>query len=364
MEGFDPDDLRAPISEEMPAGADPRENYAPQSPYFRLRDARSEARAAERQADASPDGAGAPLADWASVVQLGTELLATEAKDLEVAAWCGEALLRTDGLRGLTAALVLMRGLVEDYWDTLHPMPDEEGVARRVAPIAGLNGEGGEGTLAQPLRKLILFERRDGTPLALWQYQQSAELAAIGDAARREQRIAAGVAPFDQVEADAQTTGRSLLAELRHAAVAAFDAWQALAAALDERAGADAPSMGRVRDLLGEIVAICDRYCPADSTAQAAIPTGTAQPRPTATASARQHAGAIATREDALRILGEVADFFRRTEPHSPLAYTLYEAVRRGRLSWPELLEEIVPDTDSRASILRSLGILPPPPRE
>lgn len=364
MEGFDPDALRAPISEEMPTGADPRENYAPQSLYFRLRDARSEARAAERQADAAPDGASVPPADWESVVQLGAELLATEAKDLEVAAWCGEALLRTDSLPGLAAALVLMRGLVEDYWDTLHPMPDEEGMARRVAPIAGLNGEGGEGTLAQPLRKLILFERRDGTPLALWQYQQSAELAAIGDAARREQRIASGVVPFDQVETEAQTTGRSSLAELRRAAVAAYDAWQALAAALDERAGADAPSMGRVRDLLGEVVAICDRYCPAESTGETVTQTGTAQPPQTAMASALQHAGAIATREDALRVLGEVADFFRRTEPHSPLAYTLYEAVRRGRLSWPELLEEIVPDTDSRASILRSLGILPPPPPE
>jgi type VI secretion system protein ImpA len=364
MERFDPDALRAPISEEMPTGADPRENYAPQSLYFRLRDARSEARAAERQTDAAPDGAGVPPADWAPVVQLGTELLATEAKDLEVAAWCGEALLRTDGLPGLTAALVLMRGLVEDYWDSLHPIPDEEGMARRVAPIAGLNGEGGEGTLAQPLRKLILFERRDGTPLALWQYQQSAELAAVGDTARREQRIASGVVPFDQVEAEAQTTGRSSLAELRRAAAVAFDAWQALGVALDERAGAEAPSMGRIRDLLRDIVAICDRFCSAETSGETAMPTGAAHAPPTATASVLQHSGAIATREDALRILGEVADFFRRTEPHSPLAYTLYEAVRRGRLSLPELLEEIVPDMDSRASILRSLGILPPAPPE
>ena len=364
MEGLDPDTLRAPISEEMPAGADPRENYAPQSLYFRLRDARSEARAAERQADAAPDSPGAPPADWASVVQLGTELLATEAKDLEVAAWCGEALLRTDGLPGLTAVLVLMRGLVEDYWDTLHPMPDDEGVARRVAPIAGLSGEGGEGTLAQPLRKLTLFERRDGTPLALWQYQQSAELAGIGDAARREQRIASGVTPFEQVEAEAQTTGRSQLSELRRAAATAFDAWQALARALDERAGADAPSMGRVRDLLADIIAICDRYCPAEASGEAAMPVSSAQVPEASVASVPRYAGAIATREEALRILGEVADFFRRTEPHSPLAYTLYEAVRRGRLSWPELLEEIVPDTDSRASILRSLGILPPAPPE
>ena len=72
--------------------------------------------------------------------------------------------------------------------------------------------------------------------------------------------------------------------------------------------------------------------------------------------------GQIASREDALRALGEIADFFRRTEPHSPLSYTLDEAVRRGRMTWPELLAEVVADTDTRNTILNTLGIRPPPP--
>ena len=74
--------------------------------------------------------------------------------------------------------------------------------------------------------------------------------------------------------------------------------------------------------------------------------------------------GRITSREDAFRVLEEAADFFSRTEPHSPLASTLREAVRRGRLTWSELLAEIVPDLDSRAAILSSLGIRPPPSGE
>lgn len=73
-------------------------------------------------------------------------------------------------------------------------------------------------------------------------------------------------------------------------------------------------------------------------------------------------AGQIASREDALRVLETLATFFRRTEPVSPLSYTLEEAVRRSRLTWPELLDEIVADRDSRNAILTSLGIRPPPP--
>ncbi len=245
-------------------------------------------------------------------------------------------------------------------------MPDEDGLARRIGPIAGLNGEGGDGTLAQPLRKLIVFERSDGSPFPLWQYQQSAELAGIGDAARRKQRIAAGVLPFDQVEAEVQAAGVGQFAALRQSAGAALDAWQALGAALDGRAGAAAPATARVGDLLGEIVAIATRYSPAEAPAAPDAPTAAAG---LAAASANgaavpRHAGPIETREDAFRILGGVADFFRRTEPHSPLAYRLYEAVRRGRLSWPELLQEIVPDNDRRSDILLSLGIRPAPPAE
>ena len=60
-------------------------------------------------------------------------------------------------------------------------------------------------------------------------------------------------------------------------------------------------------------------------------------------------------------MLAQIAEFFQRTEPHSPLAYTLKDAVRRGRMTWPELLEEMVPDAASRSAIMSGLGIRPPP---
>ena len=62
-----------------------------------------------------------------------------------------------------------------------------------------------------------------------------------------------------------------------------------------------------------------------------------------------------------LRDLARIAEWFRKTEPNSPLAYTLDDAVRRGRMSWPELLSELVGDASARNAILSSLGIRPPP---
>ncbi len=98
----------------------------------------------------------------------------------------------------------------------------------------------------------------------------------------------------------------------------------------------------------GDTIAREKRVAETDITPAAAPVSGQAQ-RPV-------------TRDDMLRELGRIADFFRRTEPHSPLAYTLEEAVRRGRLTWPELLSEVVPDDKARGAMLVMLGIRPAPP--
>jgi type VI secretion system protein ImpA len=358
-DGFDLVALLAPISADAPAGVDLRQDASPQSPYFRLRDARSEARAAERAADAGGGETGIP-SEWRTIRELALEALEKQSKDLEIAAWLCEALLRLDGLSGLAAGFRLMTGLAENYWDNFFPAPDEEGVAGRLAAVAGLNGMGREGALIQPLRRIVLFSRPDGAPFEFWQYERSRELAGIADATRRQQRLDAGVVPFETVENEARAADPALFDALRDLVGGAAAAWQALGEILDAKAGADAPATSQVRDLLDQIRQAAERWArPASAIETAAVAAQPVVAEPAGVTPAAAPAG-LMTRDDALRLLGEIADFFRRTEPHSPLAYTLQEAVRRGRLTWPELLAEIVPDAAARAAILSSLGIHPP----
>ncbi len=361
-DGFDLVALLAPVPGDAPAGADLRGDSSPQSQYFRLRDARAEARAAERAMEAD-DATTAPPPQWRTVRDLGIAAIA-DSKDLEIAAWVTEALLRCDGLVGFIAGVRLMNGLVEGFWDDLFPLPDEDGMVTRVGPVAGLNGQSGEGTLSQPLRRLPLFARPDGAPMQLWQFEQSSDLAAIVDPERRQQRIDAGVVPFDTVENEARAAGTAHFAALRDQADAAAATWRALGEALDSRSGADAPPTSRVREILEKIATVAARFAAPEDEAPAvaapdAAPGGAA---PSVSAGERAPGPAVlASREEALRSLAAIAEFFRRTEPLSPLSYTLQEAVRRARMTWPELLAEIVPDMSLRAQILISLGIRPPP---
>jgi type VI secretion system protein ImpA len=67
-----------------------------------------------------------------------------------------------------------------------------------------------------------------------------------------------------------------------------------------------------------------------------------------------------ATREEALAELLRIGVFFRKTEPHSPISYTLEEAVRRARMSLPDLLAELAEDPAHIQRILLAAGIKPP----
>src|SRR5215467_2009134 len=122
-DGFDLEALLAPIPGDAPQGTDIREDFSSTSPYNRLRDARSEARDAERGQEAGDTDARDPGPLWRTVRELAVKTLTETAKDLEVAAWMTEAFVRSHGLAGLTAGALVMAGLAQSYWDALFPLP-------------------------------------------------------------------------------------------------------------------------------------------------------------------------------------------------------------------------------------------------
>jgi type VI secretion system protein ImpA len=361
----DPIDLEALLAPldagEAGAGVDLRGDFSPTSPYQRLRDARAAARAEERARDSEGDTESPPAEAWRDVARIGQEALATRSKDFELAAWLTEALVRQAGLAGLAAGAKLITGLCEQYWDAGFPQPDEDGLDARAAPIGGLAGSGSDGTVMQPLRRLPLFRRTDGTPLGLYQWDQAEETAAIVNEERLAARRAAGVPELATLQAEARMD-RAFLSSAGQAATAARDAWLAMEQATDARFGSEAPATRNVTRLLDRIIEVVGSLggAMAEAAPTAASPgTATAGLATAAPAAASGGPAVLASREDALRELGRIAEYFRRTEPHSPLSYTLEEAVRRGRMTLAELLAEVLPDTEARHGLLARLGIRP-----
>jgi type VI secretion system protein ImpA len=69
--------------------------------------------------------------------------------------------------------------------------------------------------------------------------------------------------------------------------------------------------------------------------------------------------GQINSREQALDQLRQVAAFFRRTEPHSPVAYLADKAATWGDLPLHMWLKTVIKDANSLAFIEEMLGVKP-----
>jgi type VI secretion system protein ImpA len=350
--------LLDPIGDHAPCGVDLRSHGGGDPDYFQLKDLRSSARALERQAD-SDEEAQSSLPDWQRIRDLCATLLERRTKDIEIAVWLVEAQVRLDGFSGLADGFRLLSGLVSRYWDDLLPLPDQDGLAVRLSPVGGLNGIGTEGTLIQPIRKVPLLPAENGAAsVAFWHYQLAQRAAS-----QTESRPAKPGRPAPPDLDDLKNRLTALNEERKALLIADIRLCRMAFAELDQHlsrlCGADAPPSSAIAHLLEEIedaaVFLTGYRGP---TPEAGAPS--AEVAPDAGGAVTLSPEAIGSREAALRQLEEIGRFFRRTEPHSPLSYSIEDLVRRGRMPWPDLLAELLQDQGARNSLLTAAGIKPP----
>jgi type VI secretion system protein ImpA len=358
--------LLAPISDDQPAGEDLRGDSSANSLYYLVKDARSAARAAERQMVSEEDAGSAASPDWQPVLVYGIQALAERSKDLEIAAYLIEALLRLYGFAGLSEGFQLAHGLVEQFWDGLYPLPDEDGVATRVAPLTGLNGEDAEGTLIAPIARVPLTDGNSAGPFAHYHYQRAIALNQILDETAREKQIARGAVPLAKIEQAVAETPTPFFVALVADIEQCQQEFARLEEVLGEKCNGQGPPGGSIRAALEScrdaVTSLArDKLTrAAEAAAHGSGDEGEAAAAPSDGASGPPVNGApgvLRSREDAFQTLLKVAEFFRRTEPHTPVSYALEQAVRWGRMSLPELLTELIPEESSRQFFFRQVGI-------
>ena len=362
-EVLDFDRLLAPIPGENPAGEDPRQDFSPVSTYREVRARRSEARQSERSMVFDDDESPGPPADWRPILELGTKLLAEEAKDLEAAGLVIEALVRRKGIAGLRDGFRLARELCERFWDNLYPTPDEEGIVTRVAPLAGLNGEDTDGLLMGPISRVPITGGSAAGPFSSVDHQSALELERIEDPSRRAARMDhPDVVTLQKFDVAVSDTSVEFVENLLEDLSDCSREFESLCGILEEKCGEDergfslAPPSSNIRNALRECRELVEKtfrhLLPSGDEAELEESGG----GELAVGSADKAKG-VTTREDAFRALLQVAEFFKRTEPHSPVSYALEQAVRWGRMPLPELLGELIQDSSTREQLYKLVGI-------
>jgi type VI secretion system protein ImpA len=144
-----PDTLLNPISGENPSGEDLR--YAPV--YDQIKEARRE----EEEFEQGEWKTEIKKADYPLVIKLTSEAITSKSKDLQIAAWLTDALLRTEGFAGLKQGLDLLHGLVGTFWDSLYPQLEDGDAELRAGPLDWVGSN-----LVLPLRMAPLNKARHG----------------------------------------------------------------------------------------------------------------------------------------------------------------------------------------------------------
>ena len=245
------DKLLEPISEESPTGNDLREVRSDE--YYQVKDARNSARAEERNSLFNEEEVNT-LVLWQPLLELCPQILESQSKDLEVACWYLEALIRNYDFSGLRDGIKLINGLVENFWEGLYPVPDEDGMETKVAPLTGLNGDSGEGTLLSPMRNLEVTQLSNSGTYSFWQYQQAQEASKIQDDNARKTRFDTLGYHIDQILDAVNGSSPNFYQDIVDDIEEAKSSFSSLVSTLRSNCGLDAPPSSNITEILDELL--------------------------------------------------------------------------------------------------------------
>lgn len=289
-------------------------------------------------------------ADWAKCLQLTTSLLSSQTKDLRLASWYTEASAKTRGVAGMEHGLRLMTGLMNQFWDSLHPLPDGGDMEQRIGNLSWLITRCVQLARELPLVKgaaqqygLQELESARAYQLLL---ERSPDAAESAESARRVTL---------QLFKNAQrATPRTFYEQQIESCVSCAQAINELAEVADSRLALEGPSFTPLKTALETYSDALQRIArengvissaPMDEAPAGADEQGEPHGQPAQDErEGSRVAGPIRSRAQALQQLRQVADFFRRTEPHSPVAYLADKAASWGEMPLHVWLKTVLKD--------------------
>jgi len=366
---LDIESLVSPISEENPSGVELRgSDWAAQ--FFDLREIFTQSVKAERdiqQAMAFPDEEFPDLHDpqWEDVRDRSIEVLTTYSKDVSVASWLIESVMRLEGIPGLRDGFKMMEQLCETYWDTIHPEPDEdEGFAETVAQLTGLTSERSYSNVEN-----LPLTSGGGGSYSLFDFNESNRIDGLsGD--EKQRRISEGAVERAEFDNSFRATPRQHWKDLLEDLEELIATLRSLGTFLDEKCvpnsyGEDtAPSLTSFRQKLEEIQkAIKDlmEELLLDEEEDSDATDAEGEGGEAVASGHKAVVGTIQSRSDAIKMIRKIAEYFRKTEPQSFISFKLEQAAEWAEMPFPDLLKELLRDETALGELNRRSGIPLPP---
>jgi type VI secretion system protein ImpA len=276
-----------------------------------------------------------------------------------------EALVKRHGSAGLRDGLKILRGLHEQYWESFYPLIENGDVEFRSGRIDALNK-----VLPVAIACMPLLQPPGGPAYGYVHYKESQEVENLrrGAATDGEKKRALAEAleegklegeKFDKAVAATPLSHCSTILENLNQA---WDECESFERILDEKYAPDPPSLRLIKEAVSECRSLMSGIVRKKGGAAAPV-AAQSEPSREADMAPVVHMTTSASgimpidRADALRRLGAVAEFFRRTEPHSPVAYLVQRAARWGEMPLEEWLQEVIKSDDVLGNVRETLGL-------
>ncbi len=287
--------------------------------------------------------------DWREVEKLATNLF-SRTKDLRILIYLVRAALHTHGCTGLCDGLLLLKEMLQQYWDCLYPELDAEDNDDPTMRINALVSLCDDQMLLNPLRKTPLVSSRMMGEFSLRDMAIArGEVQPAGDTPKPE------MATIDAAFLDADL---EQLQATTDAVSASIDYLSTIESYVTDQVGAsNAASFSELGQLLKEALQILQEHLSrrgvTDNTSgseQVVDETGNAgaAAKPGASLS-----GEINNREDVIRALEKIQDYYSRHEPTSPVPMLMERAKHLVSMSFIQIIQNIAPDGISQVEAIR-----------
>ncbi len=355
--------LMQPISEEKPSGESEQ--------YSGLYDEIREFRRADDNLSQGQWQTELKIADFRQVIRLAVPALETQTKDLQIGAWLAESLIKEHGFIGLRDSLRLLNGLQENFWETMFPEIDEGDMEGRANALEWIDKQA---SFAIKEAKITA-----GAGYSFFDYEDSKKfdipdnIDTLDSTDQQKYReLSAQAEKENRVTADKWRKARAASRRAFYEQLS-FDLGECLAEhkelnrVIEEKFDRNQmPGTSQLKKALDDIQTLVKRLLEekrAEEPDEAdEAPAETEQTEDGAAGGAvagktvMVAAGAIQNRKDALKRLAELAEYFRKTEPHSPLSYLIQRAVKWGEMPLESWLQDVIKDEAVLFQLRQTLG--------
>jgi len=348
MNGLDLDDLLRPVSPTNRSGVDLA--YTPE--FQQLLDAAS----GQPERVMGDSVAPAVEPDWRQVITLGLDLL-SRSKDIRIAILLCQALLRTEGFPGLASGTALLSRLLAEYWDSVHPQldsTDDNDPTERMNALLNLCDLD---AVLTPVRRAPLISSRTFGVISLRDVE-------IAKGETSEHTHAEGVLPdsstIDAAFLDCEIEGLRGNADAVHRILTNIEEIETM---VTQRVGASqAPDLAPIRDLLSSADALLGAKVAERSDAtgkESSVHAGDGSqaqagaPASEDSAPDEPPASMIGNREEVVRTLDRLCDYYARNEPSSPVPLLLQRARRLVTKDFIGIVQDLAPDAVAQIEAIR-----------